>query len=99
MGRIDLDVSGAETGQVLDLLAYDDGDVGEERLKGVVGAGYSTERRGRAPGLRPGTQVVNLAASRYPASEKERRDKAVKNRGIVAAKMTPAQVAEAQNLA
>ena len=41
----------------------------------------------------------NLAASQYPASEKERRDIAVKNRDIVAAKMTPAQIAEAQKLA
>ena len=41
----------------------------------------------------------NLAASQYPASEKERRDIAVKNRAFVAAKMTPAQIAEAQKLA
>ncbi|MBM3566043.1 MAG: sel1 repeat family protein, partial [Alphaproteobacteria bacterium] len=41
----------------------------------------------------------NLASSRFPASEKERRDKAVKNRDIMAAKMTPAQIAEAQKLA
>ncbi|MBM3518860.1 MAG: sel1 repeat family protein, partial [Alphaproteobacteria bacterium] len=37
----------------------------------------------------------NLAASRSPASD----DVAVKNRDIVAAKMTPAQIAEAQRLA
>jgi len=42
---------------------------------------------------------TNLAVSRYPASEKGRREKAVKNRDIIAAKMTPAQVAEAQKLA
>ena len=41
----------------------------------------------------------NLAASQYPASEKERRDRAVKSRAFVAAKMTPAQIAEAQKLA
>ena len=41
----------------------------------------------------------NLAASRFPASDKENRDKAVKNRDIMAAKMTPAQIAEAQKLA
>ena len=41
----------------------------------------------------------NLAASRYPASEAESRDKAVKNRDIIASKMTPAQIAEAQKLA
>ncbi len=41
----------------------------------------------------------NLAASRFPASEKERRDTAVKNRDLVAAEMTPAQIAGAQKLA
>ncbi len=39
----------------------------------------------------------NLAASRYPPGED--RDKAVKYRDIVAAKMTPAQIAEAEKLA
>ncbi len=39
----------------------------------------------------------NLAASRYPPGED--RDRAVKNRDIVAKKMTPAQIAEAQKLA
>jgi uncharacterized protein len=41
----------------------------------------------------------NLAAAHYPASEKENRGKAVKNRDLIAAKMTPAQIAEAQKLA
>ena len=41
----------------------------------------------------------NLAASRFPASEKEGRDRAVRNRDRVAAKMTPQQIAEAQRLA
>ncbi len=40
----------------------------------------------------------NLAAARFDASEKNR-DLAVKNRDQVAAKMTPAQIAEAQKLA
>ncbi len=39
----------------------------------------------------------NLAASRLPPGEG--RDKAVKNRGIVAKKMSPAQISEAQKLA
>ena len=39
----------------------------------------------------------NLAASRFPPGED--RDKAVKNRDIVAKRMTPAQIAEAQKLA
>ncbi len=39
----------------------------------------------------------NLAASRHPPGKN--RDGSVKNRDIVAAKMTPAQIAEAQRLA
>jgi len=42
---------------------------------------------------------LNLAASRYPANEKEKRDRAVEGRDIVAAKMTAAQIAEAQRQA
>jgi hypothetical protein len=41
----------------------------------------------------------SLAASCLNASEKEARERAVKNRDAVAAKMTPAQLAEAHNLA
>ena len=41
----------------------------------------------------------DLASSHYDASEKEIRESAVRNRDIVAAKMTPAQIAEAQKLA
>ncbi len=41
----------------------------------------------------------NLAASRYSAAEAEERANAVKNRDAVAARMTPAQIAEAQKLA
>ena len=39
----------------------------------------------------------NLAAFRFPPGE--RRDKAARNRDIVAERMTPAQIAEAQKLA
>ncbi len=39
----------------------------------------------------------NLAASRFPPGE--RRDKAVNNRDIIAEKMSPAQISEAQKLA
>jgi hypothetical protein len=42
---------------------------------------------------------LNLAASRFPASEKDERDKAVIARDMVASKMTPVQIAEAQKLA
>jgi hypothetical protein len=41
----------------------------------------------------------NLAASWFSASEKEKRESAVKNRDFVASMMTPAQIAEAQRLA
>ena len=42
---------------------------------------------------------LNLAVSRFLASEKENRDKAIKDRDIVAGVMTPAQIAAAQKLA
>ena len=41
----------------------------------------------------------NLAAANWPASEKEDRDLAVKNRDKIAARMTQVQIAEAQRLA
>jgi len=41
----------------------------------------------------------NLATSRYPASEKAKRERSEKTRDIAASKMTPAQTAEAQRLA
>jgi TPR repeat protein len=41
----------------------------------------------------------NLAASRFSASEAEKRARAAQARDSLAAKMTPAQVAEAQRLA
>ena len=40
----------------------------------------------------------NIAALRYPASEKEDREQAVRNRDLISSKMTPAQIAEAQRL-
>jgi len=42
---------------------------------------------------------VDLAASRFPPSAIEDRDQAAHNRDIVASKMTPEQLAEAQKLA
>ena len=41
----------------------------------------------------------NLAASRFPASEQDRREKTVRNRDRVGARMTPADLAGAQRLA
>jgi hypothetical protein len=42
---------------------------------------------------------LNLAASRFLPSEAAKRERAVKNRDIVAKRMTPGQIAEAQSLA
>jgi hypothetical protein len=41
----------------------------------------------------------NLAASRFPASEEEQRDNAVRTHDLLAGEMTPVQIAEAQRLA
>jgi TPR repeat protein len=41
----------------------------------------------------------SLASLRYDASDKESREDAAKNRDMVATKMTPVQIAEAQKLA
>jgi hypothetical protein len=41
----------------------------------------------------------NLAAAGFPASDTNKRSAAVHNRGVVAGKMTPGQVAEAERLA
>jgi len=43
--------------------------------------------------------MLNLAAADFTASEGEKRDLAAKERDEVAAKMTAAQIAEAQKLA
>ena len=42
---------------------------------------------------------LNLAASQFRDSQKERRDHAIEYRSLVASKMTPAQIAEAEKLA
>jgi TPR repeat protein len=42
---------------------------------------------------------LNLAATGFPASEPEKREMAVRNRDQLAARMTAAQIAEAQRLA
>jgi uncharacterized protein len=41
----------------------------------------------------------NLATSRFPASEKEKREKAIKHRVLVSSNMSLAQIVEAQKLA
>jgi TPR repeat protein len=42
---------------------------------------------------------LNLAASRFPDSQRKSRDEAIEFRDLLAEKMTPAQMAEAQKLA
>jgi len=42
---------------------------------------------------------LNLASSRFLPDESEKRGRAIKNRVIVAQKLTPVQIAEAQRLA
>ena len=41
----------------------------------------------------------SVAASRYPASEREKRQQAIRNSERLAAKMTPGQIEEAKRLA
>ena len=41
----------------------------------------------------------SLAASQYPESDAEARDLAIRNRDLIAAEMTPAQIGEAEKLA
>ena len=41
----------------------------------------------------------NLAASRFPAAERQNRSEAIRNRELVAGKMTSEQIAQAQKLA
>ena len=47
----------------------------------------------------PAYMWFNLAVLRFDASDREYRDKAMEERDQLAAKMTPAQIAEAQKLA
>ncbi len=69
---------------------------GDAKAQFALGAMYSYGR-GVPQDYVQAHKWYNLAASRYaPESD---RDRAVKNRDILAAKMTPAQIAEAQQLA
>ena len=73
-------------------------DQGDARAQNNLGVMYGTGQ-GVPQDYIQAHKWYNLAASRLTASEKEPRDRAVKNRDIIAAKMTPAQIAEAQKLA
>ena len=71
-------------------------DQGYAGAQGALGVMYDNGR-GVPQDYAEAHKWFNLSAAR--AMEKENRDTATKNRDIVAAKMTPAQVAEAQKLA
>ena len=73
-------------------------DQGDTIAQSVLGVMYAYGDVGVAKDYVQAHKWLDLAASRASASEKELRDKAVKNRDEVAAKMTPAQIAEAQKL-
>jgi TPR repeat protein len=74
-------------------------DQGDAIAQSVLGVMYAYGDVGVAKDYVQAHKWLDLAASRASASEKELRDKAVKNRDEVAAKMTTAQIAEAQKLA
>ncbi len=73
--------------------AAEQGIAGAQRNLGVM---YS-QGRGVSQDFVQGYMWADLAASSYPPGEK--RDGAIKNRDIVAERMTPAQISEAQKLA
>ncbi len=71
---------------------------GNAEAQSILGAMYR-EGQGVPQDYVQAHMWFNLAASRFSASETEARDDAVKDRDIIASKMTPAQIAEAQKLA
>jgi TPR repeat protein len=73
-------------------------DQGSARAQLSLGNMYA-DGRGVTQDYLQAHKWFNLALSRFSASETEGRNLAVKNRDLAAAKMTPAQVAEAQSLA
>jgi TPR repeat protein len=73
-------------------------DQGYADAQNNLGASYR-DGRGVPQDYVQAHKWFNLATSRYPAFEKGKRDRAVNDRDLVAAKMTPAQIAEAQELA
>jgi TPR repeat protein len=75
--------------------AADKGDAAAQLNLGIM----YYHGRGVAQDYVEGHQWLNLAASRFLPSEAEKRGRAIKNRDIVAKKMTLSQIAEAQKLA
>ncbi len=76
-------------------LAADQGYAGAQSSIGVMYA----DGLGVAQDLVQAHMWLNLAASRYPNSAKEAHDKAVKDRDLIASKMSPTQIAKAEKLA
>src|SRR6266446_5952317 len=76
-------------------MAADRGDAESQNNLGVI----YTDGKGVPANLVEATKWFKVAAARFPASEKEKRDKAMKNSELLAKKMTPTQVAEADKLA
>jgi len=73
-------------------------DQGDARAQSFLGVMYANGHGVRQDYVQA-HKWCNLAAARFPASETEDREKAVRNRERVAAKMTPARIAEAERLA
>ncbi len=73
-------------------------DQGDPKAQSYLGIMYANGQ-GVRQNLVQAHKWCSLAAARFPASESEDRDKAVRNRDRIAAKMPPAKIAEAQRLA
>jgi len=71
---------------------------GDAQAQYNLGLAY-VEGEGVTPDNVAAHMWFNLAAARFPATDTRNRNAAVKNRDVVAGKMTPEQVAEAQKLA
>ena len=73
-------------------------DQGDAAAQTMLGAMYNDGRGVPKDYVRP-HMWSNLAAAGIPATDTEKRNQAVATRDAVAARMTPAQIAEAQRLA
>ena len=73
-------------------------DRGDAQAQYNLGLAY-VEGEGVTPDNVAAHMWFNLAAARFPVADTRARGAAVKNRDVVAAKMTPEQIAEAQKLA
>jgi uncharacterized protein len=76
-------------------LAAEQGDAEAQVNLGVM---YSSAR-GTAQNYVQAHKWFSLAAERFPASEREKKDQAVKNTEALAQRMSPDQIAEARRLA